>query len=359
MTSPSETPGASPSGTPDGGTAAVTADGLIPQLGEIDSTTQALGGPAEGSAEPGSTSSDTDTSIDAAESDDEQATAEAEAAVTAEDARDLEQYPESVRERFKTLKPSERRALYEHAETNARAQVEAEREARQRVEQAEAERQAKVQAILDSQGAFVGARPVKLRGQDGQTFDGPTYDELDRSLKTRVGRQQLWDRYGLDEDQAEATLTELDERRAMLDGSANVIEQGVTARVALRFKAALEAVNGVNADEIVAGADSQGQDAAAVIVQRLVATLEERHSREMTALKRDYDGRIDAHTANEEGMRGRVTAAEARRLPTGGRSGSTATRKSVRERLIEEAGGIERFSENAAQGRYVGINLDE
>lgn len=357
MTVPSDTPGASPSGASDGA-AAVTADGLIPQLGEIDNATPTPGGPADDRpAEPGGASSDADTSIDATEGDESEATAEAEAAAAAEDQRDLEQYPESVRERFKALAPAERRALYEHAETNARTQIEAANARAAEIQQAENERQAKVQAILDTQGAFVGARPVKIRDVQGNEVDGPTYDELTSALQTRRGRQDLWDRHGLDEDQAEGLKLELDQRRAMLDGSAKVIEDAVVAGVALRFKAALEAVNGIDADAIVSGV--AGQDAAATIVQRLVSSLEERHGREMTALKRDYDGRIDAHAANAEGMRGRVTAAESRRLPTGGRSGSTATKKSVRERLIEEAGSREQFAENAARGLYAGVNLDE
>lgn len=355
MSVPNGTPGAETSGLTSGDSA-VTAEGTE-QIQAVAEGEHVTGGPApEGSVEPGDAQSD-DSQATAESGDDSEAPAEADATAAAADQADLERYPESVRERFKTLKPAERRALYEHAETNAREQIEAANKRTAELQAAEAERQAQIQAVLDTQGEFIGTKPIKmadfgLTEENGFPPEGPTYDELVSLMGTRGGRAKLADTYGLNDVNAEWLRTNLERGRNMLGSSAKFIEDNAWNTLAVRFKAGLEAIPEIDAEALVAGATGPED-----VIARFSAAKDERHGREMAALRRDFEGRIKALDVNGEAMKGRVVAAESRRLPTGGRTGSSAAGGSVVERLIAEAGGREQFAERAARGEYAGVDL--
>lgn len=305
------------------------------------------GGPAEGPEGLADAQSD-DAEATTDSEPGEEATAEAAALAEAEDRQDLEQYPESVRDRFKSLKPAERRALYEHAETNARAQIEAANKRAAELQQAEDARQAQIQAVLDSQGKFVGTKPIDLTQADGTIVPGPTYDELSTALRSRRGRDQLWEKYGLQEDTAEAVLQELDNRREMLDGSVKLMDDAAWGKLALRFKAGLEAIPEIDADAMVAGAAGPEE-----VIARLSAAKDEKHAREMAAVKRDYEGRIGTTNVNAEALRGRVVAAESRKLPTGGRTGGGSVLSEI-DRLQQE--NPEEYIERAKRGDFAGAD---
>lgn len=272
--------------------------------------------PVDVAGAPGAAQSDpsADTSGDGSG---DEAAAEAAARAEAEDRADLETYPESVRDYLKGIPQEHRKTLHEHFGQRERERMLAEQERANRLEQARAEAEAKAQAVRETQGKFLGEAPIPLRAADGTTFDGPTYAELAQALETRRGRDNLYQKYGLDEDGAEAVKAEMDQRRAMLTSTASHLEDRVWSGMAVRFKAGLDAIPGVDADAIIAGASGPDE-----VVGRLARALDEKRTREIAALTRDFEGRITALTANTEGMKGRVVAAESRRLETGGRTGT-------------------------------------
>lgn len=310
--SPNGEPGAEAAGLPAAGTDQVQAST------DVEAVT---GSPVpEGTADPvGAQSDGSQVTTDDTGDTEPDAAAAAEAAVAA-DRADLEQYPEGVREHFKALPPARRRELYEAAEAHIAPRVKAEIDAANQrtdaLQKANAEAEAKRQQILQSQGKFVGETAIELNTADGEKVAGPTYRELLDLQRTPRGRQQLWDMYGLSEDVAESVRVELEARRAMLDSSIDLHRAFVLSDLGAKFQASLAAIPGVDADAMVAGATDPG-----TVITRFNAWKDEKHAAEMADLKRGYDARINAHTANAEGMRGRVVAAESRRLPTGGRTG--------------------------------------
>jgi hypothetical protein len=311
------------------------------------------GGPAESAiadapAEPVEAPSDDDQ-----ESTEPETPAEAEAGSDA-DLADLESYPESIRDRFKALTRSERRALYEHAETASRERIAAERERADAAEAANRETEAERSRVLETQGKFVGATAIDLVDTDGSTFAGPTYDELTQALVTRRGREQLYSKYGLTEDGAESVKAELDQRRSMLGSAARYFDQQSVMGRARELYEGLNGINGIDPDAMVAGVTPEN-GGLKLVIQRTVSALEERHQREVSALKRDYDGRIEALTANDEAHRGRVAAAEARRLPTGGRSGGSGgglTLEQFRNMSTEERVALSGAERDAMMARH-------
>lgn len=302
-----------------------------PEAGRSDDVPEGTDPPAEG-ADPVAEATDT---------------AEAEAQA------DLEQYPESVRDYLKGLSQEQRKTLHEHFGQRERERMEAERKRADDAEAAVRAAETKAAEVRATQGKFIGETPIDLIGENGELVTGPTYDELSSSLQTRRGREALWTKYGLDEDRAEAVKAELDQRRGMLTSSAQHFEDAAWNDLAIKFRAGLEAINGVDAEAAVAGASGPHE-----VLARVASMLDERHGREMAAQKRDFEGRIAALTANGEGMKGRVVAAEARRLPTGGRTGGADTRTTL-QRLKDEAGSEEAFIENAKNGMYAGIDLSK
>jgi hypothetical protein len=339
--------------------AAAEAEGRALQAGADEGGIPATDEPTpEGLSESVASQSDTSSQETAAEGSDEQgsdeqATAEAEAAAAAEDAADLEQYPESVRDRFRALDRAERKALYEHAETRARQQIETANARAAELKAAADARQAEIDKILASQGKYVGNAPIEIRWDDGTVTEGPTYDELVTLSSTRSGREQLLNKYGLDEAGTEVQRARIEENRAMLGASAQLLEDGAWSSVAAKFKTGLEQVEGINPDDMVA--DASGPDD---VIVRLARTLNERHAREVTTLKQGYEDRITALTENAEGLKGRALAGSSRQMATGGRTGGGSSTSTL-QRLIDDAGGSEAFAERAARGEYAGIDLSK
>lgn len=298
----------------------------------------------------------------------EQPTGAAEAPVSAEagpddeavERADLEQYPESVRDYLKGLSQEQRKTLHEHFGQREREQMQAERERADRIEADQKAAEARAAAIRESQGKFVGETAIVLTDPTtGETVQGPTYNELVTLLQTRRGRDQLWSTYQLSEDTAEAVKAEMDQRREMLTSSARHFEDRAWGTVAGQMAERLAAINGVDAEALLSAAAqavSEGKNGPDVILSGVVTALEAQHAREMAAAKKDADARIEALTLNQEGMRGRVAAAEERRLPTGGRSGAQALSAAAEiQRLARE--NPDEYIERAKRGDFAGVNL--
>jgi hypothetical protein len=317
------------------------------------SAAEITAGESTGAPEAIASSEDSQDSLPEGADTDDEAAASARAA--AEDQADLEQYPEAVRERFKALDRAERKALYEHAEQNAKRLIESANERAARAEAARREADERAKAVRETQGKFTGITPIELVDQDGKPYDGPTYDELTTLLGTRRGRDELETRYGLSEGTAEAVKAELDTRRGMLDSAAGHFDEQSLLKRAQELHDGLQGINGVDPDACVDGVTPQNGGLREVL-RRAVAQLEVRHTREMDAQKRDYEARLTNHALNAEGMRGRVAAAEGRRLPTGGRTGAGAVTQSAElARLAKE--NPDEYIRRAIAGEFANIDL--
>ena len=275
-----------------------------------------------------------------------------------DDEADLAQYPEAVRPELKAISPAGRKALYEQvekyieprAEARVEARLKAERERADTLAATAAAEQAERDRILATQGKYVGAEATEINDEYG-IRPGPTFDELNELMGTRAGRDELWEKFQLDEAGSERHKASLVGARAMLASSARLMDDNAWGKLAGHVKAALEKIPGVDPEAIVAGANGPQE-----WLPRLVGHLEERHQREKTVMQRGYEERLGAHTENAEGLRGRVIAAESRRLPTGGRTGGGSA-LSVLQRLKDEAGSPEEFARRAERGDYAGIDL--
>jgi hypothetical protein len=245
-------------------------------------------------------------------------TAEA-AAPTADDDADLARYPESVREDFRKLSPEKRKALFEHAEANARLGWEAlkKREADLAAETTRKAEQTK--AVLSKTGKFVGAEAQTLTRKDGSTQELPSYDDLAKLSQTRSGRDELYQKYGLDEVAAEELRDEWDQRYEMLEEAGDLIETQRLAKIDQRMRAGFKAVD-LDPDAYL-GAVSVPEE----IVPAVVRALREQHEAEVKTLKSKHADEIKLHAVNAEGLRARALAGDSPPIPTGGRTaGATA-----------------------------------
>ena len=348
MSSPTVSPdGATPLGPVD---ASAVAEAMAAAQGMNESGNAADTTAPSGPDESASARSDDTPSPDVAEGAEHDPSVEADDAAAAEDARDLEQYPESVRDYLKGIPREHRKTLHEHFGQRERAQMlEEQKRAADLKAKADAE-QAERDRIVATQGKFVGEAPIELTDADGNTVEGPTYSELKEALGTRRGREQLWSKYGLTEDGAEAVKAELDQRRDMLAGSAKLMDDAAWGKLAGHVLQALEQVPGIDPAAILGGTSGPQE-----WLPRLIQAVDARHEAEKAEMRATYEGRIDTTNVNAEALRKRTVAAESRRMPTGGRTGGTATR--TIDRLRAEAGSDEQFAANAAAGMYVGIDL--
>ncbi len=242
-------------------------------------------------------------------------TVDAEAAA---DAADLEQYPEAVRESFKSLKPAERKSLYEQAEARIEEKIRTERERNDKLEADNKAREAKRQEIRAKAGRFVGAEAQTVKAPDGSDKLLPAYDELVKLSTTRAGRDTLYEKYGLDEDATERQRAEWDERHEMIQSVATELDDQAWGKLDVSLRAGIKS-KGLDPDAILASAQSPGD-----IVSQLVDHLEGKHAAEKKKLTDDYEGRIGLHTKNAEAMRGQVVGATSRQLATGGRTSGGA-----------------------------------
>jgi hypothetical protein len=267
------------------------------------------------------------------------------------DEADLAQYPESVREAFRALEPEQRKALYEHAEARVSDRIETERKRNDELAATQQQAEARRQDIRSKVGRFVGVEAQTITLSDGTTRALPSYADLDKMLRSQSGRDQLYDRYGLSQDSAEAVRAEWDDRNQMLDAAAESLEIARLSAFDGRFRQGIRS-EGLDPDAMLNGAD--GPETVAV---NLIRHLKAQHAEETSQLKKEHEARAAAQNLNAEGLRGRVLAATSRRLPTGGRSGAGSGPVTV-QRLIEEAGSPEEYARRAAAGEYAHVQLN-
>lgn len=281
-----------------------------------------------------------------------------------EDEADLLTYPEAVRERFKKIPRADRRAFWEHAGAAKQAEVDAANARSAEIKRQQDADAAEAQRILESQGKYVGEVPIELPDGNGGTIKGPTFNELQSLLSSgQDGRNELWTKYGLDEDVAIAKRNELQRARSMLASTATHMEQQAWGKTAFRFKTGLVALVGseAEANAIVDGAGGPEGVLARLGErhQREIAAVEDRHQRERAVERKNYQDRIDALAENQDGMAGKVLAATNRDPATGGRSAGGDTGELTLERYQrmspEEAAKVPRSEIDRLTSRHVSM----
>jgi len=339
MSVPHDTPGAGDAGLPT--VEAEASDGLGDPFEVAQAAFNALP-PAEETPEDDASSEEP---VADASADDADSTAEPD-----EDA-DLSQYPEAVREKFKALDPEERKALYEEAEKRAEARIKANEEKTAQLAAQAAEQEARRKEILARTGQHVGAEAQTVTDEYGNEITIPSYEDLKRLMVTRAGRDRLLAEHGLDEIAAERWVKTFEGNQAALDASADFFDDKAWGKLDASLKAGIRAA-GLDPDEFLANAHSP-QD----VIGQLLAHRDAKHEAEKAEMRSEYDGRIEALSKNNEGLRGRALAGSTRRLAEGGRSAGHTNGKVTTQQLIEEAGSVEAYTERAMRGDYAGLNL--
>lgn len=266
---------------------------------------------------------------DAAATDREYDEADRVDAATAEataDEADLAQYPERLRERFKSLTREERRELYEYAEGRVRPKLQEEHEAdRQRAEDLKRkadEDEAERTSIRQKFGHHFGETDgdIELKDRDGNVVaTRPNYAELTRLLGSRNGEDVLDDKYGMSLLEAHDWKDELEGRRELIPGLARHFDDQAWAKTAWKLSEGLKRVEGIDADAMVR--DANGVDE---VVERLATTLSGRYEKQLADQKKSYEDRIRTLTLNGEALKGQAAAGSSRRLETDGRTGGGA-----------------------------------
>jgi hypothetical protein len=287
-----------------------------------------------------------DAGIDASEG--TEGTAEA-AAPASDDDADLAAYPEAVRERFKAFTPAERKALFEHAEANAREGWEALKKREADIAAEETRKTEQVKAIRSKAGRFVGAEAQTRTLADGTTQDLPSYDELAKLSQTRSGRDALYQKYGLDEIAAEELKTEWDQRYEMLEASADLLETQRLQQFDQRLRAGFKDA-GLDPDAYLGTVKAPEE-----IVPTVVRALREQHAAELKTLTSKHADELRLRDGNAVGLRARALAGDSPPLPTGGRTAGGG-RVTV-DQLIAEAGGTEAYIERAKRGDYAHLDF--
>jgi hypothetical protein len=269
-----------------------------------------------------------------------------------ENEADLQGYPESVREAFRALEPEQRKALYEHAEARVSDRIETERKRNDELAATQARAEAVRLETRSKVGRFIGTDAQTITLGDGTTRALPAYADLDRMLRSQSGRDQLYDKYALDQGTAEAIRAEWDERNQMLDAAADTLWHPRAMDFDQRFRA------GIRSEGVDPGPHLDSADGPEMAGRNLVRYLKAEHAAEVAQIKRENEARAAAQNLNAEGLRGRVLAATSRRLPTGGRSGAASGPVTV-QRLIEEAGSPEEYARRAMAGEYAHVQLND
>lgn len=296
----------SPDGAAGNESATIEAEASGASLPQPDQTTPTTTAAADQEV----VASDEVTTAEGASEDESAQDAEAAAA----DAADLAQYPEALRddELFKSLSPAKRKAMYEHAEKHVEDRITRERERNDKLEADRKAQEARQRELTGKIGQFVGAEAQTYELPDGATVTVPPYDEMVTLSRTQRGRDTLLEKYGLDTANTEFWVSVLDRNREMgaVLNDANWATLDGNLRDGLRS-------NGFDPDVILKDARS-GHD----IISQLTSHLKAEHAAEIKKLTSEHEAQLGARDANAEGMRGRVLAATAREMPTGGRSGA-------------------------------------
>jgi hypothetical protein len=233
-----------------------------------------------------------------------------------DDEADLAQYPEKVREAFRNLSRSTRKALYAEAEERARESVKVERDRADQLERDRLADEAKREQVRAAQGKYIGLEPTTT--EDGRPL--PSYDELVNLLTSRGGFRTLADKYGLSEDDAREQKAVWDERRDMLGSAADHLEDTAWSKLGKLLRTGLQGVEGIDPEAIVSGAQGPHD-----VVARLAKSITDRYEAREAKLVKDYEARLDTLRLNKGAEQVRSTA----RTPaptTGGRSAGGPTR---------------------------------
>lgn len=217
--------------------------------------------------------------------------------------------PPKLKEIRSKLSRSEYGALMEHVEARAAERLKEATEAAERAQAAADAREAAVAEVRAKRGAFVGE--VEGTREDGTPI--PTYSELNRLLTTRNGDDVLDEKYGMSRHEALELKEEWDARRDMLGGAMDDFRTDAWLEMG-RMLAVAVADNGLDIDRVWRGVSK-----ASDVVTNVVATLRADHEREVAALRKDYEGRLRAATANGTAVAARTAARTMPTPETGGR----------------------------------------
>lgn len=305
-------------------------------------------------------SDDTTSSDDAGEGSDQETQGAGEGDPdAAADAEDLAQYPERLRERFKSLNRDERRELYEYAESQVAPKLEQKYEddrkaaddLKVKADADEAER-ARIRGTF---GKFVGAEDIEIKDDDGNVVGlKPSHQQIERLLTTRNGEDILDEKYGMSRADALEWKDELEERRGVIEAVSSHFDDQAWGKVAMKLQAGLKAIEGIDPDAIVNGANGPDE-----VIARLHSTLSAQFERKLADQKDGYEKRIRLLSANGEALKGQAAAGTGKRLETGGMTGSPGGEMTLDEyrRLTPEQQGkltpqqIDRFTQRLATAR--------
>lgn len=240
------------------------------------------------------------------------------------DAEDLTQYPERLRERFKSLSRDERRELYEFAEQRVepklREKQETEREETERLRREAAEAETERATIRDKFGRHFGESDGDIEIKDRKTGEviatKPSYAEVTRLLSARNGDDILDEKYGMSRDEAFEWQEDLEDRREMIPGLARHFDDQAWAKTSYVLSQSLKAVEGIDPDALVNSSAHVGE-----VVQKLESTLRQRYEKKLADQERSYEDRIRTLSLNGEALKGQAAAGSSRKLETDGRTG--------------------------------------
>ncbi len=270
------------------------------------------------------------------------------AVATAEDDADLAQYPEAVREQFKSLTPAQRKSLYEQAEARVEEKIRTERERNDKLEAERKQQDERRKEIRTRTGKFVGLEGQTIELPNGNQITLPSYDELVQKSQTQRGRDELSSKYGMHEDDAEFWRFIYDWNRDSLDASAEVLDDRAWGKLDQSLKDGMRA-EGLDPDRILDGAQNPHD-----IVRQLVGHLKGEHDAVVKKLTTDYEGRIHGLNLNAEGMRGQLVGATSREPLPGGRTsaGGEMTLAAFRALPLEERKAMRRDNPSLVDRLY-------
>lgn len=251
----------------------------------------------------------------------------AETGDTPTDAETDDAEPEELKDVLKGLSRSQKGKVLQHYQGLAATRLQEAQEIENKARADSDARESQLAEIRSKRGSFIGE--VEGKREDGTPI--PTYQEIGRLLTTRGGDDVLEDKYGLSRDEALELKDSWDERRAMLDGSLDDFRTEAWVEAGKQVATSV-ASSGLPIDAIWKDVKGIGD-----VVPSVVAHLTSRHQAEVASLKKDYEGRLRAATANGTASAARTAAKSLPTPETGGRSDAGSARIYTESELSDPA----------------------
>lgn len=228
---------------------------------------------------------------------------------------DDENEPPKLKEIRGKLSRGEFRALAEHFEGKVGERLKAAQKDADDARAADAAREGTAREVRERQGKYIGE--VEVKRADGTTV--PTYTDLQKLV-----RRNDYDGLGAagfrNLEEANDQLQIWDDRREMLDGAAGHFRKDAWTDMG-KMLAAEVAAQGLPLDDVWKGVTS-----APDVIRNVVSTLKAEHTREVTTLKKNYEDRLKAVTANGTALAAKAVARTMPTPETGGRGDAGGAR---------------------------------